>query len=256
MTEISAVYWAGNVAHAQFVAVTSHTGPDPSAPVYGVDTPQRWPMPPRARRWFPRLPVRTDAERAVVSASTRARVDRALAEREAKRKTAMPRLCAVDGVILTHITQAPMCTERILSLQRGNSFSDDQPRFPYASTEAKRQLGIPDSPAIHLAITDLAERLLSLPYGHERPMNDARIAALRSASWGARESHCFELVALRYRASLGETLDQAECDRSSASDKPTDWLGYAVSRLIGEGFDASPAVRRQATRYGWTDTDE
>ncbi len=224
MTEASAVTWVGNVAHTDFVSTSQRTGPNPWAPVYGVDTPRRWPIPPRARRWFPRLPARTDAERAVVNASTRARVGRALAEREAKRKVAMPWLCSVDGVIQTRIRQTPVCTERILSRQSSNSFSDEQPRFPYASTEAKRQLGIPDSPAIHLAITDLAERLLSLPYGQERPSNETRITALRSASWGARESHCFELVVLRYRASLGDTLDQAECDRIlRVINRPTGW---------------------------------
>jgi len=55
---------------------------------------------------------------------------------------------------------------------------------------------------------------------------------------------------------LGDTMDQAERDRICVKDKPTDWLGYAVSRLIVEGFDASPTVRRQATRYGWIEADE
>lgn len=107
MTEISAVYWVGNVAHTKFAETVLRTGPDPLAPVYGVDSPERWPIPPRARRWFPRLPVRTDAERAAVSAATPARVERALAEREAKRLAARPWLCALDGVLQSRNSPPP-----------------------------------------------------------------------------------------------------------------------------------------------------
>lgn len=143
-----------------------------------------------------------------------------------------------------------------MNLQQGNSFTDGRPRFPYASSEAKRQLGIPDTPAIHLAITDLAERLLALPYRDDRLLGDTRVSALRSASRGVREGLYFELVVLYYRIALGDFPDQAECDRVYANRVPTDWLGDAVSRLNAEGVDASPAVRRQATRYGWTDAEE
>lgn len=107
MKDTSAVFWVGNVARTKFAATELHTGPDPLAPVYGVDTPKRWPLPPPARRWFPRLPVRTDAERAAVSAATRARVERALAEREAKRLAARPWLCALDGVLQSRNPPAP-----------------------------------------------------------------------------------------------------------------------------------------------------
>lgn len=99
MTIILKAHWVGNVALTKFAATALHHDREPVAPVYGVDTPQRWPLPPQARRWFPRLPVRTDTERAAVSAATRARVERILAEREAKRLAARPWLCALDGVL-------------------------------------------------------------------------------------------------------------------------------------------------------------
>jgi len=134
-----------------------------------------------------------------------------------------------------------------------NSFTDADPQFPYQSSEAKSQLGIPDSPAVHLAITDLAERLLALPHGGDRSPGEKRTDALRNASWGARENHCFELVVLRYRMYSGEHVDQAECDRVSAASVPTNWLGAAIARLKAEGIDVAPAVRRQATRYGWVE---
>ena len=107
MTEKLAAYWVGNVAHARFFGNALRTGPDPVAPVYGVDTPQRWPIPRRARRWFPRLLVRTDSEHAAVSAVTQARVERILAEREAKRLAARPWLCALDGVLQPRNPPAP-----------------------------------------------------------------------------------------------------------------------------------------------------
>lgn len=136
-------------------------------------------------------------------------------------------------------------------MRAANSFTDQQPRFPYASSEAKRQLGIPDSPPIHLAISELADRLLALPYDIDRVPEEERNVALRSASWAVRESHCCDLVVLRYRDSLGEALDQAECDRVYAEGVPTDWLGAAIARLKTEGCEVSPTVTQQATRYGW-----
>jgi hypothetical protein len=45
------------------------------------------------------------------------------------------------------------------------TFTDANPTFPYQSSEATSQLGIPDSPEIHLAITMLAERLIPLVEG-------------------------------------------------------------------------------------------
>lgn len=140
-----------------------------------------------------------------------------------------------------------------LSLHKSNSFTDSQPQFPYASSEAKRHLGIPDTPAIHLAITDLAERLLALPYRDDRPLGDTRVSALRSASRGVREGLCFELVVLYYRIALGDFPDQAECDRVYAEGARTDWLGAAMARLTAEGRQVSPAVKSQATRYGWSE---
>jgi len=51
--------------------------------------------------------VRTDAEHAAVSAATQARVERILAEREAKRLAARPWLCALDGVLQPRNPPAP-----------------------------------------------------------------------------------------------------------------------------------------------------
>lgn len=86
MTEKTTPYWVENVAHVCFPTTGLRLTPDPEAPVYGVDTPQRWPIPPRAKRWLPRVPVRTDAEREAFSAEVEARVKVAIAAREAKRK--------------------------------------------------------------------------------------------------------------------------------------------------------------------------
>ena len=81
----------------------------------------------------------------------------------------------------------------------------------------------------------------------------------RAIAWDSvaiRECLCFELVVLYYRIALGDFPDQAERDRVYESRVTADWLGDALSRLKAEAIDASPSVRRQATRYGWTDADE
>ncbi len=98
MTERKAAYWVGNVAHAKFAVMSLHTGPDALAPVYGMDTPHRWPIPQRLKRWTPRLPIRTDAERAALSAQIKARVERTIAEREARRQALRAKFICIENI--------------------------------------------------------------------------------------------------------------------------------------------------------------
>lgn len=66
-----------------------------------------------------------------------------------------------------------------------NSFTNPKPEFPFQSSEARTQLGIPDSPEIHLAITSLAEEMLKIANESAREMRVVRITTLRSASRAA-----------------------------------------------------------------------
>jgi len=130
------------------------------------------------------------------------------------------------------------------------TFTDANPTFPYQSSEARRQLGIPDSPEIHLAITGLAERLIPLAEGASKSDAVLRITALRTASAAVLFRYPFEMVVLRFRVSLDLPVDQDEID-AAAKLTPTDWLGQAVQQLRMEGVEIAPNFGKQASHYGW-----
>jgi hypothetical protein len=123
-------------------------------------------------------------------------------------------------------------------------------RFPYESPELTAALGIPDSPAIHLAIATLADRLIPLAAGSAAPSDDVRIVAIRTASGGVLESMPIECVELRFLAALDLPYDDAACTK--ALETTTDWLGQAIARIAAEGLGSeSPDPHAMATRYGW-----
>jgi hypothetical protein len=126
-----------------------------------------------------------------------------------------------------------------------NTFTDSAPAFPYQCSEATHQLGIPDSPAIHLAISNLAESLLASSPDCADSLDDIRRLALRTASYGVLMSQSLELTVVRFRASCGLSFDH------DVASQPTDWLAHAVARLEAEGFRNSEGALRQRSRYGW-----
>lgn len=131
------------------------------------------------------------------------------------------------------------------------TFTDANPTFPYQSSEAKRELGIPDSPGIHLAITRLAESLIPLAEGAARSEQAIRIAALRTASGGVLFSYPFDMVVIRFHLSLGLLVDQEKID-AAVKLKPTDWLGLAAQDLRNEGAEIPSNFGKQVSSYGWT----
>lgn len=131
-----------------------------------------------------------------------------------------------------------------------NSFTDSEPAFPYRSSEARSRLGLPESPAIHLAVTDLAEQLLPLAAGASASVEDVRIRGLHSASGGALFSRPFEVVRADFLWML-DLADELEAASAACRGKRTDWLGQAVARLRAEGIEVPPTVGRQRSRYGW-----
>lgn len=129
-------------------------------------------------------------------------------------------------------------------------FTDANPIFPYQSSEAARQLGIPDSPEIRLAITRLAENLIPLAAGASLSDADVRTTALRTASGGVLFRYPFDMVIIRFYASLGLPVAQnaiAEADKLPRKD----WLAEAVQHLKTEGVEVPPNFRRQVSHYGW-----
>ena len=129
-------------------------------------------------------------------------------------------------------------------------FTDANPTFPYQSSEATSQLGIPDSPEIHLAITRLAERLIALAEGTTLSDSNIRIPALRTASEGVLFSYPFEVVATLFRTKLDLHIDQDASDRVGPSERE-DWLGQAVQFLRAEGVEIPPGFGKQVSNYGW-----
>lgn len=133
-----------------------------------------------------------------------------------------------------------------------NSFTDADPSFPYQSSEAKSQLGIPNSPAIHLAVSQLAELLLSLPVTTNESKESMRISALRCASYGVLMRHSYEHVELRFKEYLDLPIDETEMNK--AKEAPSfNWLGQAITSLEKEGFYVPSGVQQQATAYGWNE---
>lgn len=131
------------------------------------------------------------------------------------------------------------------------TFTDANPTFPYQSSEASRELGIPDSPEIHLAITSLAERLMPIADGTKFSDSKVRIAALRTASGGVLFRYPFEEVVIRFRLNLGVHIDQDEVDRAINPTLKTDWLGQAVLDLKAQGVEVPNSFGQQASNYGW-----
>lgn len=60
-------------------------------------------------------------------------------------------------------------------------FTDIEPAFPYQSFELSNELGVPDSPLVHLTISSLAEQLLPTAEAALSETRMQRIQALRAA---------------------------------------------------------------------------
>lgn len=130
----------------------------------------------------------------------------------------------------------------------------DSPSFPHHWPEASRQLGIPDSPVVHLAIRTIAQRLLDA-YGSQcQDWDAAQITALRCASRAALESESFELATLRFHLYADMHVDAALEARAREAVR-TNWLGQATQQILAEGDDPGPDAKRLATSYGWTSID-
>ncbi|MEI8157098.1 MAG: hypothetical protein WCH60_09550 [Burkholderiales bacterium] len=129
-------------------------------------------------------------------------------------------------------------------------FTDANPTFPYQSSEASYELGIPDSPEIHLAITGLAERLIPLAEGASKSDVGIRMTALRTASGAVLFRRPFEMVVLHFRVILDLPFEQDDID-AAAKLAPIDWLGQAVQQLRMEGVEIASDFGKQASHYGW-----
>ena len=136
-----------------------------------------------------------------------------------------------------------------------NWFASSHPSFPYESVLARKQLGIPDSSEIHLAITTVAVKILPTVRSSSLA-EDAQITmALRVASgavlfgWPAEEA----IAEARFRLNLPYEPD-ALPEHCITNRK--DWLAEAAAQLVREGVAVSPRFQRQRSNYGWVTLDK
>lgn len=137
-----------------------------------------------------------------------------------------------------------------MSEQRRESFPRSEPAFPHHNEAFTRQLGLPDSPVIHLAVQTVMERLLAELEESRRSEDRVRIAAMRTASGTVLMRRPFVYA----RTYLKEIID-GPADWDSVQDEVVapgpDWLGEARAAMLARGEDPGPDARRIATRWGW-----
>lgn len=121
---------------------------------------------------------------------------------------------------------------------------------PYLWPEFSRQLGIPDSPVVHLAIRTVAKRLMDSQGAECCDQEAAQIAAMRSASRAVLESESFDLAKLRFRLAMNLPTDVEQEARAAEAPK-SDWLKMARDTILAEGGDPGPDPHQLASRYGW-----
>ena len=132
--------------------------------------------------------------------------------------------------------------------------TDETPTFPYYSAELRRRISIPDHPAIHLAISTLADCLMPAAAIANLNPELQRSDAVRTASLAVLFSWPIEWAENHASAKGPRPPHEVWWPDEVFGVKATDWLGLAIDRLRAEGFDAEPDARRMKTRYGWDES--
>jgi hypothetical protein len=127
-----------------------------------------------------------------------------------------------------------------------NAYTDAQPRFPYESRFVQYELGLPAFAELHLAITDLADRLLALDVSGGQGLEDRLISALRVALRTVINFRPFEYAAAVYCDYVDASAEvRAYWQAQAQANGPrVDWLRQAVDRLRSEGWTGTPGMRR------------
>lgn len=125
-----------------------------------------------------------------------------------------------------------------------------EPSFSYQSSELTKELGVPDSPLVLLAIGSVAEQLLPIAVAAFSDTRMQRTQALRAASDVVSIHHTLAFTDVRFRASLELPVSQEEIDSASGNER-TNWLAKASAQLQAEGVDLGSYVRVQASLNGW-----
>lgn len=123
-------------------------------------------------------------------------------------------------------------------------------RFLHHNLKASSQLGLPDSPVIHLAVTQVANLLLPHAAGTHLSEEQAYVQALRAASGTVLEYLPIEYAIEIFKERVGLSMDDEVAERMYRSHR-TNWLRQAKNAILDAGEHPGPDTSRSATRYGW-----
>lgn len=136
-----------------------------------------------------------------------------------------------------------------------NEFSSSDPDFPCRSREASQQLGIPDSPEIHLAIADLATRLLPQTEGSPLEPWQRRVAALRTASGAVLFGWSLPAAERELRINAYLPVTDEVPEEVMASPRKN-WLAETATKLRATGIHIPKSYQSQRSVYGWQYNDQ
>lgn len=123
-------------------------------------------------------------------------------------------------------------------------------RFLHHNLKASSQLGLPDSPVIHLAVTQVASLLLPQAAGTHLSEEQAYVQALRAASGTVLEHLPIEYAVEIFKERVGLAMDVGVAQRMHRSHR-TNWLLQAKNAILEAGEHPGPDTSQSATRYGW-----
>lgn len=124
-------------------------------------------------------------------------------------------------------------------------------RFLHHNLKASKHLGLPDSPVIHLAVSNVVSLLMPNATGTRLSDEQAEVQALRTASRTVLESLPIECAVEMFKERLDLPMGAELMERMYRSVR-TDWLLSAKNAILEAGEHTGPDVSRSATRYGWT----
>lgn len=136
------------------------------------------------------------------------------------------------------------CHEGLGSGRYGrNAYTDAQPRFPYDSRFVQHELGLPPLPVLHLAATDLADRLRALDVGAARGAEECFLEALKVAWRTVLSRQPFEYAAIMYCSYVDASEEAMAWWQAQPYGPRTDWMRLTLERLRREGWTGDPRVR-------------
>lgn len=106
-------------------------------------------------------------------------------------------------------------------------------RFLHHNLKASSQLGLPDSPVVHLAVSHVVRLLLPHAQGTHLSEEQVHIQALRAASGTVLEHLPIEYAIERFKDRVGLKMKNAEFLERAYHSHRTNWLLIAKNAMRG-----------------------